>query len=703
WRADTKELDPEEIQRRFALLQLATPGVLQAALAAGDAPKACAEGLRMLDVWHRERLALVAPYGNQSLLGLVAALDVAGGFVGGELDAGTLEWFASAPAMRAKFADERQQRSALELALALARQVGDENRGNAFGTRAERWIDELALQPDADVSPEILIDAARGKADDHDFLGALAAYKRVLTALDAQDTSVRTALSPKVLGAIGRCYLALERPLEAALVFQEALARFPGDPRFDAQNADGFYAAASQLGRKIHGDAAIDALSEAANRAKLDHPGEGSGTGDIVYGQAARAYEAKDYARARELFEAVTADADQYEKARVFVGVCEYQLGKEKNDFAAALRVFDGYLNTFLADPLHALGPGETRKEFRRTEATATAVFYRGACEFLLAEAGKGAWERVVEVLGGFEDRFAQQPELSSPALYRVIVAQQHLGRPQEVDALFAKQRERFPTDRWTVRSALDVYALLDQDVRKSKESKTPEAPEQAKELTRKMATYLEFANSNAASPAFGNLRRESQLWMQLEAWAKAEALLKKIRSRFEAGADADNVQKFILPELGIALFRQQKLQEAADVLGPLVEAKQATASLTRIYARALSGYAEPVVEGGKPRSMRIVPGIGGVESFEKAAELYGKLLETEKSLGAGAWTSAWLDLKFDQIYCLCSWAKIDSKRVEDSRALVQLVVTEFDGHELPGLRDADTKSKYLWLIGQVK
>ena len=45
------------------------------------------------------------------------------------------------------------------------------------------------------------------------------------------------------------------------------------------------------------------------------------------------------------MFKTVPADAESYEKALVYVGVCEYQLGKSKLEFAGAIKIFDEYIN----------------------------------------------------------------------------------------------------------------------------------------------------------------------------------------------------------------------------------------------------------------------------------------------------------------------------------------------------------------------
>ncbi|MEQ1766229.1 MAG: hypothetical protein ABL859_02265, partial [Methylotenera sp.] len=69
------------------------------------------------------------------------------------------------------------------------------------------------------------------------------------------------------------------------------------------------------------------------------------------------------------------------------------------------------------------------------------------------------------------------------------------------------------------------------------------------------MAQYLEVGNQNASDPSFSNLRRESQHWLELGEWAKSETLLVKLRSKFETGPNAGDVQQYVLPDLGRALF----------------------------------------------------------------------------------------------------------------------------------------------------
>lgn len=703
WATQAKELPSDEIQRRFALVQLATPGIIQSLLSSGDAGRACGEGMRLLNIWNRDGLDLISPWGYQSLLGIVTALSEAGGFVGGELKSGTVQWFPSAEGLQAKFPQKRQQRAALDLALALAQQVNEDNRGNSLGARAARLIGEIIEQPGVDVSPEILIEAARGKANDRDHLGAISAYKRVLTAIENRDAAVRAEYGPRVLNGIGRAYMSLERPLEAALVFQESVESWLGDPEFDALNSRGFYNAANALKRKIKGDALIDGLFTSAEQALLKN--DTTGQGEIKFRLASRAYdEGSDYPKSRELFKQVPNDAISYEKAMVYVGVCEFQIGREADNYDPAIKVFDDYLNKFVADPLNALGAAQLAKDAKRTEATATAIFYWGLAEFLKAETKKGGdWSKVVQLLEGYEERFPLQTSFAASAMYRVVMAQHQLGNSKAVDATYAKMLAKFPTDRWTARAALEIFSALEADYNRLKTATTPAELAKAKAALRKMADYLEIGNLNAAAPAFSNLRRESQLWMDLGEWAKAESLLRKIVSKFSSGESADQIAPYIVPDLGLALFRQDKLKECADLLAPLVDEKKATLETTATYARALTGYAELTRdEDGRQRGVRVVAGVGTPESLKTGTELLGKLLETVKNR-EGAWSPVWLGMKFDQVYALHAWSKLDSNRLDLAKSQVTMLQVEYGGDNLPNLQDADLRAKFAWLFGQLR
>lgn len=702
WATAVKELPPDELQRRFSLLQLATPGLLRAMMSAGDTGKACAEGMRFLNVWNREGLDLIPLYGAQSVLGVVTALTEAGGFVGGDLKGGTVEWFATSDEMATKFSQKRMQRTALDLALSLAQQINEENRGNSLAVRAQKLIADIIEQPGVEVSPQILIEAARGKFSERDFNGAIAAYKNVLTSLESQDAAVRTEFGSKVINAIGRAYQALDRQMEAAMTFQEAVTRWVGDPEMDQDSAKRFYDSANGLRRRIKGDPLIDALFVASEKAVLDYAGEGTG-GEIVFRAAQKLYDEKKFSEAKARFGEVPTSTDSYEKAVVFTGVCEFQLGREKQEFGAAIAVFDNYLNKFLKDPANALGAAETRKEARRNEASATAVFYWGLAEFMLAESGKGSWQKVIDLLAGFEDRFKGQDQFAPAAMYRVIIAYHHLGNKEGVERTYKKMLELFPTSRFTANAALDVFDLLEKSAKPLRESKDPADVAKLRALLRQMAEYLEVGNANSSNPSFNNLRRESQLWMELAEWAKAEALLTKIVAKFTGTENDADLTKYVKPDLGKALFRQQKMAEAVAVLGPLVDAKQATFETTHIYSRALAGYAEVALdEQGKPKNtVRQIAGVGGKESIAKAVELLGKLLETIKSR-EGAYSRPWLEMKADQIYALVQAAKLETNKMPAAQGQVGTLVSEY-GADFGTLQEVDLRILFRWLGEQTR
>ncbi len=702
WLAESKDLGADEIRRRFALLQLATPGLLRAETAGGNHATACSEGLRLINLWQRDGLELVRPHGYECLLAIASLLNQAGGFVGGEMQQGDFEWFAGRPELQAKFSRPAAQRTALDLALALAQQVCDQNRGNPLGSEAARLITKLIDQPGVDVPPAILIAAARGKADEQDLVGAIEIYQRVLHSIEDKDQAQRKEYGGKVLYAIGSAYMSLDMPREAALAFQQAVTHWRGQPEYDALNSRGFYNAAAALRRRLPDDVSIESMLAQAEQAVLDNDQEAGG--EFAFRLASKIFEGgQDYAKAREIYRCVSKASESYEKAWVFVGVCEFQLGKAKRDYDAAILVFDGYLNGYLKDPLHSLGAEETTRQARRSEASASAVYYWGYAEFDRADAGLGKWERVVEILSDFEARFPTQQGLLPATVYRVSVAQRQLGRPAEAEAGCARLLAQFPTNPWTARAALDGFNALEATCKRLRESKDPADRPRLAEALRKQAGYLEVVNQNTANPSFVNLRRESKLWMELEAWDKAEVTLTKIRAKFASGDSAAEVSRYVLPDLGTALVKQDKLKQCAEVLAPLVENNQATFATTLDYAHALAGYAElSSGEDRAARSMRVVTGVGGAEAWTKAAQLYGKLLETVRTKES-AWSRTWLLLKFDLIYCLCQHATIDSRLTEAARTQLKVLQGEYGGDDMPGLQEPDLTPMFTWLIQQVK
>ena len=96
---------------------------------------------------------------------------------------------------------------------------------------------------------------------------------------------------------------------------------------------------------------------------------------------------------------------------------------------------------------------------------------------------------------------------------------------------------------------------------------------DKARELKMEMATFRGTSNELASKPSFNNLRSEAALWEDLEEWERMEAALRQAVKHFANDADPKkDIKKAVLPDLGLALLKQERLPEAFQVLDPLVD-----------------------------------------------------------------------------------------------------------------------------------
>lgn len=702
WTEASREMTLDEKQARFLFVQLGTPGLVKALRAQGDPDSQAAAVewcLHLYNTWRREGLDLVQPAGYIALLDVARALVDIGGVIGGNAAAGEARWFRSPEDGVAQGVPKRQQRSALDFALTQAQTVANDNKGTTLLVRAQQVIGEIITRPGVQVDPTVLFDAAQGDFNAQEWDKAVTSFKRVVSSLQRSDQAARAELMPKVLWHIGRSYARQERQLEAALTYEHALEQWTGDGVWDEQSATGFNAAANALKRQAKGDATIDALVRKSE--ELLARFSGGAANDVLFRSAEAAFDAKKYDEARTKYREVKAGSNQ-EKAIVGLGLCDYREGK----FDAAIKAFDDYLNKFIPDAKNATT--DPQKLAKRKEARASATFYWGLSLYKLAEDGKGPFEDVIAKLGKYHEDFPEQTRFAPAALYQTLMAHVRLGQQPQVKAVLETMLTKYPEDQYTGKAATESYTAL--------EKRRNEEKDEAKRnvLLREMAENLQVANRTAAKPVYGNMQRESSHWMELGEWATAEELLKRIRSRFgEDTSLADKFRKDILPDLGTALARQYKVQEAADVLAPLnpkpppKDSKETldpklrpTKTTAWTYARVLTGWVEMNTDAnGNLLGPKEVPGVGGADNFQRGAEIINQLAGS-----AEKWTAEWFRLKFDQAYLFHQWSKIDSKQAEVPKRELGFIGgtanlgTTFRHPEMP----EDLRQLYVWLLGQV-
>jgi hypothetical protein len=434
------------------------------------------------------------------------------------------------------------------------------------------------------------------------------------------------------------------------------------------------------LRSNIAGDELIDAWwRDAENWAKDLTETLGA---EVGFRDAWELFTDEKFAEAKEAFELVTTDAESYEKALVYVGVCEFKL----EELEAAEATFDRYLNQFLVNPVNAVH--DPRRRAKRSEAESSAWFYWGLCAYREAELGQGDWGDVVAKLADFHTRFPDQPSLSPAALYRVMIAHTKLHDNASARAVYEELLESFGSSQWTGRAAKDYFEVLEAQRQAEQDPAAKEA------LLRQMADALQVLNANSPEPSFANMRRESRLWMDLGDWAAAEALLERIVVQFEA-TEAKDIDKFVRPDLGEALMRQHKVADAAEILAPLVEAKVADRDTARNYALVLSGWLD--YGDGKP-VLQQVAGLGGPGNLERAAQILDQITE-----GTEKWEPEWYRLKAEQIYVYVLWGALDGKKLETARDQIQFLITNVGAQFQDDKIDEPLRAKFAWLAKELK
>jgi tetratricopeptide (TPR) repeat protein len=719
---DTKtRLSPADREQHWYYTELAIPGLLDAAQNYGDADLATSWSLNFFNRFKEEGFKLSKPRGYLALLASAKTLLNAGGFVGGSLTGGDLKWYSTEEEMKSAHSSKRSRRTAVDLALAMAQTANEDNKGSALQVRAQKVISEVIDMPGMEIGPEVLYEAAQGHFFDDNYPAAIDAYKRTLAALADQDQATRTEFGPKVMSYLGKSYYNQGRYLEATMAFQEGVTTWKGDPTFDKENAKAMYRAISIVKDAAAGDENVKNLWLQAELFVTETAGT-EDAGEILFTQGMREYNDREFDMALAKFVEVPGSSDSYEKALVYMAVCQYNQKK----LGDATQGLEDYLGPYLDDPTHA-----TTSEVRlakRSEARAMATFYLGLINYNAKE-----WSAVIELLSKFNTDFPGQELMAPNAIYMALRSELNVKNVPSARELHAILLESFASNKYTGRGASYIYKT----VKAEYEASQPSEKELGDlGLLSTMADLMKTDNGLAALPEYGKLRNESGHWSDLGNWEEAERVLRLTVEAFTLSEElqatkaqdrspAENalaaecetrrtsISKYVLPELGDALVRLAKLPDALDVLRPLVpepttpegepepEFKPSASTVTN-FCKASVGW----VEGEKVSNIKEILGVGTKADVTLAAAWLQKLTNREEKF-----TPVWYQRKFDTIF---AWRRLGEHENDKTAAAQRQIKTlkQDVGDDLKGIQEdldkanldgATLREHFKWLDKKLK
>ena len=195
-------LSQDDKVQRWKLGELAGKPLIDACLGMGDNEAACTWSLHYFNYLKSEGFPL-SDKGQSSLLSVAQALLESDGQVGGALTGGLLQWFATAEDMKAADSSYRGRnaRSAVDLALSIAQDVNDSQKGvrSRVKVDAQKVISNIIQRPGVSVSPEILLQAAEGDYNSKDYPQAIASLKSILSELATRDDATQREFAPHTL------------------------------------------------------------------------------------------------------------------------------------------------------------------------------------------------------------------------------------------------------------------------------------------------------------------------------------------------------------------------------------------------------------------------------------------------------------------------------------------------------------------------
>ena len=572
-------------------------------------------------------------------------------------------------------------------AIDIASRVAEENSQSVLRLEANQVMARAieSAPSSVQIDLEILYSAAEGAFLSRKFDECLPLFMMLLTRMEGSRQA--DEFGARTYYYLGRAYDYLDRPLEAAVCFEQGFEQFSGDEDFSPKLADLWLKAAQRFRDQASDDRdlndfynraieAVKATSAAPDQAiwrdaesqyeKAKELGKVAAGKGAISPEAQAALAALD--EAKRAYGNIQRGSRYYERALVKQGLCDYRGGFwEAARWEAAHRTMKEYLDVYVQDPANTPADATGRKA--RTEETARADYYLGRIRYEQAGAGDAdAWAKVVTEFEGYDERHPEQVKSYGIAAHlHSLQSLLALGRVEEAIARYelVADAERGYDDSSIASAAYMVFTHF-LDV-----SEKTEGTAQV-DAKRNAANYLRIANQRTPRPTWQNKVKEGRLRAEIGESATAAKLFEEVLNRDQVD---DASLFFVEMDLVEAYLAQDKPGAAKPVLDRLTERDPRKLNSERVLnalVRSLAGWCE-VREG---RVVEI-PGFGGDdETFQKAAEFnttQQRIAENEASkANINRYQHApWIRARMQYAYILYGWGKVAPDKMGKHKDLV--------------------------------